>query len=52
MLFLYLQVNSSDPPTIGSILLAEITKLPFIEKPGHLEIYSQQISTDILPEEE
>lgn len=49
---MYLQINPADPPTIGSVILAEITKLPFIERPGHLEIYSKQISTDIVPEEE
>lgn len=40
-----------SPVTVGTILLAEITKLPFVERPGHLEIYSKQISTDIVPEE-
>lgn len=51
MICLVLQVDRSNPPTVGSIIIAEITKLPFIGHPGHLEIYSKQVSTDLVPEE-
>lgn len=51
LMFFCLQVNPSDPPTVGSILLTEISKLPFIQKPGHLDVYYKQISTDIVPKE-